>query len=121
MVHVVAERLGQVERPGDAVDERHRVNGEARLQGCLLVEVVEHHVGVGVALQADDEPDLPAGRVVLDLGDPVEVTGRTRSPIFFDIVATAVWYGISVTTILSSPSLLDLGDGPQLDRALPVR
>ena len=50
---------------GHAVDEREHVHAEARLQRRVLVEVVQHDVGVGVALQGDDEPGRSSGRVVL--------------------------------------------------------
>ena len=41
VVDVGLQRLHQVERAGDAVDERHRVHREVRLQRRVLVEVVE--------------------------------------------------------------------------------
>ena len=71
--HVVGEHLGQVEGPGHPVDQGQGVHPEAGLQRGVLVELVQHHVGVGVALQADDQAVLAAGRVVLGVGDPVEV------------------------------------------------
>ena len=48
---VVRHGLGQVERAGHAVHQGHHVHGEVGLQRGVLVEVVEHHVGVGVALE----------------------------------------------------------------------
>ena len=61
--------------------------GEARLQLGELEQVVEHDVGVGVALERDDELGLAARRAVVDVGDAVEVAGvdelldaRRRSP-----------------------------------------
>ena len=51
---VAVERVGEVERARHAVDERDHVDAEARLQLRQLVEVVEHDVRVGVALQRDD-------------------------------------------------------------------
>ena len=41
VVDVGLQRLHEVERARDAVDERHRVHGEVRLQRRVLVEVVE--------------------------------------------------------------------------------
>ncbi len=49
------------------------MHAEGGLQRRVLVEVVQHDVGVGVALQGDDEPRDPAGRVVLHVADPGEV------------------------------------------------
>ncbi len=48
---VVGDRLGQAQCPGDAVDQGDDVDSEARLHRRVLVEVVQHHVGVGVALE----------------------------------------------------------------------
>ena len=39
----------------------------------VLVELVEHDVGVGVALELDHQPGLASRRVVLDVGDAVEL------------------------------------------------
>ena len=75
VVDVVRERLGQVQRAGHAVDQRQHVDAEARLQRRLLEEVVEHHVGVGVALELNDQPRLLVGRGVAQLADAVEVAG----------------------------------------------
>ena len=72
---VALERLHQVERAGHAVDQRHHVDGEAGLQLRLLEQVVQHDVGVGVPAQADDEVGLAAGRVVVDVGDALELAG----------------------------------------------
>ena len=58
------ERLAQVEQPRHAVDERDHVRGEVRLHRRVLVELVQHHLRVGVALQLDDEADGVAGRQV---------------------------------------------------------
>ena len=58
--HVVGQDLGQVERPRHPVDQRHRVDAERGLHRRLLEQVVEDHVGVGVALEADHQPGLAA-------------------------------------------------------------
>ena len=58
------ERLAQVEQPRHAVDERDHVRGEVRLHRRVLVELVQHDLRVGVALEVDDEPDGVAGREV---------------------------------------------------------
>ncbi len=50
VVDVGAQRLGEVQSAGNSVDQRNHVHPEAGLQGGVLEQVVEHHVGVGVAL-----------------------------------------------------------------------
>ena len=49
--------------------------GKLRLQLRELEQVVQHDVGVGVALQRDDEAGVHAGRRVVDVGDAVELAG----------------------------------------------
>ncbi len=56
---VALQRLHEVERARDAVDEGHRVDGEVRLQLGQLEQVVEHHVGVGVRLSVMTSAVLP--------------------------------------------------------------
>ena len=74
VAHVASQGLGEVQRARNAVDEGDHVDGEARLQLGHLEEVVEHDVGVGVALEGDDELGLATCRCVVDVGDAVEVT-----------------------------------------------
>ena len=62
MVDVVRQGLREVERARDAVDERQHVDPETRLHRRLLEQIVQHDVGVGVALQIDHETGLLLGR-----------------------------------------------------------
>ena len=73
VVDVTLQHLGEVERAGNALDEGDDVDGERRLQLGELEEVVEHDVGVGVALEGDDELGLALCGLVVDIGDAVEV------------------------------------------------
>ena len=61
VVDVGLQRLHEVERAGDAVDERHGVHREVRLQRRVLVEVVEDDEPGRVLLQLDHEAGLAAG------------------------------------------------------------
>ena len=81
VLDVGRQRLHEVERAGHAVDQRHHVDGEARLQLRVLEQVVEHHVGVGVALELDDEAGACLlRRLVVDVGDAVELAGCRPAP-----------------------------------------
>ena len=64
-VDVVPDELVQAQRPRHAVDQRQHVGAERRLQLGVLVEVVQHDLGDGVAAQRDDQPaaDAVAGLV----------------------------------------------------------
>ena len=70
MVDVVPDQLVQPQRAGHAVDDRQHVGAEAGLQLGVLVEVVQHHLGHGVALELDDDAQADAvTALVLDVGD----------------------------------------------------
>ena len=73
VLDVDLDRLGQVEQPRDAVDEREHVHGEARLHRRVLVELVQHDLGVGVALQLDDEAVRDTRRLVADVADALDL------------------------------------------------
>ncbi len=79
MPQVALQRRDEVERSRHAVDQGDHVDPEARLQLGELVQVVEHDVGVGVALQVDDEAGLAAGGAVVDVGDALEIAASTSS------------------------------------------
>ncbi len=74
MVDVVPDQLVEPQRAGHAVDDRQHVGAEAGLQLGVLVEVVQHHLGHGVALELDDDAHADAvTALVLDVGDAVEL------------------------------------------------
>ena len=62
--------LAQPQRLRYAVDQRDHVDPERRLHRGVLVELVEHDLRDGVALELDDEPHPALVRVVLEVGDP---------------------------------------------------
>ena len=53
MLDVDLERRLQVEQPRHAVDQRQHVHREVRLHRRVLVELVQHDLRVGVALELD--------------------------------------------------------------------
>ena len=73
VTHVGDEGVTEVDLPRHPVDQRHHVDRERRLQLRELEQVVLDHVGVGVALERDDQVGLAARRGVVDVGDAVEV------------------------------------------------
>ena len=101
VLDVGLQRLHEVERAGDAVDEGHRVDREVRLQRRVLVEVVEDDERRRVLLQLDDEAGLALGRLVVDVGDALDLAGLHQLGDAAAVTEIDVWYGISVTTIWS--------------------
>ena len=70
VVDVVPDQLVEPQRARHAVDDRQHVGAEAGLQLGVLVEVVQHHLGDGVALELDDDAQAdPVAGLVLDVGD----------------------------------------------------
>ncbi len=68
----LADELLEVECLGAAVYERDIVHAEGCLHLGHLVELVEDHVGVGVALELDDYAHSLVVALVVDVGDAVE-------------------------------------------------
>ncbi len=70
---VVPDELVQAQRARDAVDEREHVRAERVLQLGVLVEVVQHDLGDGVALEHDDQSLAePLVALVADVGDAAD-------------------------------------------------
>ena len=121
VVDVVLDCLGEVQQARDAVDERQHVDAEARLQRCVLVEIVEHDIGVRVALDGDDDPRRVAGGEVLsgvDAGEVARLHGLAH-PLQDDLGRGLVRDLGDDDLALAVPRLLDLGNRPHLHRASP--
>ena len=54
------------------IDQRHHVDAENALELGLLVELVQHHLGHGVASQLDHHADSVAAALVAQVGDLLE-------------------------------------------------
>ena len=118
VVDVVRQRLGQVQRAGHAVHQGQHVDAEAGLQRRLLEQVVEDDVGVGVALELNDEPRLLVGRGVAQLADAVEVAGPHQlGDLLLNHLDRGLVRELGDDDAVADASLLDLGDGPHLDGA----
>ena len=124
VVDVVREGLGQVQRPGDRVDQGQHVDAEAGLQRRLLEEVVEHHVGVGVTLELDDQPRLLVGRRVEHPADAVQLAGADQiGDLLLNDLDRGLIRELGDDDAVADAALFDLGDGAHFDRApaRPVR
>ena len=65
VVHKILYEFLQVERPRTAVHKSDIVDGETGLELGVLEEHVQHHIGVGILLQLDHDPDsVPCGLVI---------------------------------------------------------
>ena len=73
--HVVAVvdecfyKILEIEQTRTSVDKSHVVDRECRLHCCHLVELVEHHIGVGVLTELDDDAHALVVALVVDVGD----------------------------------------------------
>ena len=66
-------KRAQVELLGPAAVQRQHVAAEAGLQRREAEELVQHHVGRGVAAQLDDDAHAEAVALVLDVGDALDL------------------------------------------------
>ena len=67
------EQVLQVHHQRTAAVERHHVGAEGRLQRRVAVELVEHDVGHGVALELDHDAIALAVELVAQRGDAVDL------------------------------------------------
>ena len=119
VVDVGHQGVAQVQRAGDAVDEGHGVDREVRLQRRALVEVVEDHQRRRVALERDARGGvLPLADSSFSSAMPSSSRLSTSSLTLTMNWFGLTWYGSSVMTMRSArAAFLDLGLGPELDRA----
>ena len=104
VLHPVADERVEGQRAGHAVDQGQHVGAEVGLQLGVLVEVVEHDLGHGVALEHDDQALAGAARgLVADVRDAGEAT-------LLDQLGDLLREGVGVDLVGQ------LGD----DQALPV-
>ena len=122
VVDVVADHLGEVQRPGDAVDEREHDHAEAVLQLRVLVELVQDDLRVGAALELDDQAHaLAPARMVLHVRDVLQPSGAHEvgdllgEPGLVHLVGQLGHHD----PLAAVGGLLDRRDGPDLDRAPP--
>ena len=85
------EHLGQRERARHAADQGDVDDAEGGLHLGVLVELVEHDHGDGVALELDDEAHAGAVGFVAQVGDLGDLLGLTRSTMFSMRAARLTW------------------------------
>ena len=119
VVDVLLDRRLQVEQPRDAVDEREHVDREARLHRRVLVELVQHHLGVGVALELDHEQRGVAGRRVAHVANAFDapVVHELGDLLADHLDRRLVRQLGDHDAGVAARGLLDLRDGAQLDGA----
>ena len=115
----MGQHLSHIERARHAIDQSQRVDTEGGLHRGLLKQVVQDHVGVGIALEPDDQAGLATRRVVLGLGDPVEIA---RADQVLDLLGHRGNRRLVRHLGDDDPSgsvapLFDVSHRPQLDRA----
>ena len=122
--HAVAEELLQqfLERaqPRLAVDQRQQDDRERVLQRRELVQLVQHHFGIGVAFDVDHDPHrLLQIAQILDAGDALDLVAvdQFADPLH-DPVAELLVGDLRDDDLEAAVGLLfDAGPGPDHDRA----
>ena len=108
MIDISTQCLRKVDESRYPIGNRQHVYAETRLQRCLLVEIVQNDIGVGVALERDHQARLSARRVVLEAADPGEIPGITEVGNSLGNSIDRGLVGISVTTISDAPLFVSL-------------
>ena len=73
VIHEMLDEVLKVQRVGTTVDQRHVVHVERALQGGHLIQLVQHHLGIGIAFQFIDDADALTVGFVTDVGDAVQL------------------------------------------------
>ena len=113
------EQLLEAHQLRAAAVERQGVDAETRLQRREAVELVEHHVGHGVALQVDDQPHAIPVAFVADLGDALDllVAHHLGDALVQPGLVLLVWNLGDDDRLAAAGFLLDVGLGPHHHRA----
>ena len=73
MLQVMIEHLAKGEHLRLAIHKRQHDRAEGVLQLGMLVEIIEHHGGVHVALELNDDAHAHAVRLIADIADALEL------------------------------------------------
>ena len=120
VLDVGRQGLHEVEGPRDTVHQGDGVDPEAGLERGVLVQVVEQDVGVGVALDVDDEAGTTLRRFVVDVPDTVQLPGLDQVPhLGGDRAGAGLVWEFGDHDGGSALGLLDLRLGPHPHRAPP--
>ena len=119
VVDPVPDEPVERQRARHAVDQREHVGAEVVLQLGVLVEVVEHDLGDGVALEHDDQPLAgAAGRLVADVGDAGDPAVLDQlGDLLREVVRVDLVGQLGDDQALPVLDLLDLDDRAHDDRA----
>ena len=122
VLDVPLQQLLQVHHLGRALVEGEHDDAEGGLHRGVLVELVQHHVGDGIALQVDDDPHaVLVGLVVhpADALDPLlhrQLGDGLHQVLLVDLVGDLGHHDLGAAGGLL---LLDLGPGPHDHAAAP--
>ena len=88
VIDVVPDHLGDVEGVRHPVDQGNHVDAEGLLELGELEELIEHHLGNGVALEFDHQASAVAVRLVAQIGDTGEfLVAHQVSDLLHDPIA----------------------------------
>ena len=73
MIHKALDHVTQCHQLGTTVDQSDTVHREGSLQLCHLEELVQHHIGVEVALHINDDTHTLAVALVIGVADTLNL------------------------------------------------
>ncbi len=119
----VLQDLDEGQLPGHTVDQRQHDGAEGLLHLRVLVELIEHDHGDGIALQLDDEANPFFIRLVADVADALELLGEhVVADLLVDALGTDLIRELRHDDLLLAGGLLFLGDRARAndDAAAPL-
>ncbi len=66
------------------VDDREHIDTKVGLQRCLLVEIIDHHLGVGITLQLNDHPHPVAIALIANISNTLKALVVNQLSNFFN-------------------------------------
>ena len=105
------EHVLQVELQRAAADQRHQVDPVADLQGRVAEQLVEHDVGIGLALQLDHHPRAVAVGLVAHLGDALDpaLAHQLADPLEHPALVDLIGHLVDDDRVAILAHLLDVG------------
>ncbi|OPZ49523.1 MAG: hypothetical protein BWY92_01396 [Firmicutes bacterium ADurb.BinA052] len=111
---VMVQYLLDVQHARFIVHQRQHVHAEGCLHGSMLVQLVQNHVGVGVAPQLNDYSHAFPVRLVAKIADAVNllVAGQFSYALHQTSLVDLVWNLGNNYSLTAAVHRLDLGTGP---------
>ena len=120
MLYKVPHAVGKAQQAGSSLDQSNAVDREGTLKGCKLEELVENDIGVGILLHVHNDAHSLTARLVVDIGDAVNLTlFHQVGDILNELPLVDTVGNLSHHNLVVALASLDLGLGTHDDATAP--